>query len=75
MGARRGIIWTQQARNALDEAVAYIAQDSVESALRIMEEAFELAASLNERIRSIRYEDSVVYGILKTEWPETDSGT
>ncbi len=46
MGDRRRIIWTHQARNNLDEAVAYIAQDSGDNAVRIMEEAFELTSSL-----------------------------
>ena len=48
MGARRRVKWTRQAKNALEEAVEYVAQDSPDSAVRIVQEAMELAASLDE---------------------------
>lgn len=43
---RREIIWTQRARDALDEAVAYVARDSTDSALDLLERALVGAQSL-----------------------------
>ncbi len=38
---RREVIWTQRARDALDEAAAYIAEDSPEAALNLVERALQ----------------------------------
>ena len=35
-GRLRKVIWTLQARTMLDEAVAYVAEDSINSALRLL---------------------------------------
>ncbi len=43
---RREVIWTQRARDALDEAAAYVAQDSLETALDLIERALDAAESL-----------------------------
>ena len=43
---RREVIWTQRARDALDEAAAYVAQDSFEAAVNIIEGALDAAESL-----------------------------
>ena len=43
---RREVIWTQRARDSLDEAAAYIAQDSPQAALDLVDKALEAAASL-----------------------------
>jgi plasmid stabilization system protein ParE len=45
---RRKVIWSDQARSALDEAVAYISQDSPSAAIRLLEEALDAGASLAE---------------------------
>ena len=53
---QRAIIWTAGARTDLDEIVAYIAKDSLPSALAFLEEAFETAetlATLSERGRMV----------------------
>lgn len=44
---RREVIWTQRARDALDEAAAYIAEDSPEAALKLVEGALGAAESLS----------------------------
>ncbi len=47
MGPRqRQVVWTVQARLALDEAVAYVAQDSPDAAIRLLEQALDAGASL-----------------------------
>jgi len=47
MGPRqREVVWTVQARLALDEAVAYVAQDSPAAAIRLLEPALDAGASL-----------------------------
>jgi len=43
---QRAVIWTPGARTDLDEIVAYIARDSLPSALAFLEEAFTAAESL-----------------------------
>ena len=43
---RRRVVWTDQARSALDEILAYIAQDSLQSARGFLEEALGTAESL-----------------------------
>ena len=42
----RAVIWTPGARTDLDEIVAYITRDSLQSALAFLEEAFTAAESL-----------------------------
>lgn len=47
MAARiRAVIWAASARDALDEVTAYIAQDSHQAAVRILETALEAAERL-----------------------------
>ena len=43
---RRDVIWTLQAQVMLDEAIRYIAEDSLPAAQRMLERALEAAASL-----------------------------
>jgi toxin ParE1/3/4 len=48
MAARvREVIWAESARDALDEVITYIAQDSQQAALHVLEAALEAAASLS----------------------------
>ena len=48
MAARtREVIWTQSAREALDEVLDDIARDSVDGAIRILTRALEAAESLS----------------------------
>lgn len=42
----RQIIWTRRARDGLDEAIAYIAKDSPQSAQTLLEQALAVAESL-----------------------------
>ncbi len=44
---RREVIWTLRARDALDEAAAYVAQDSPETAVDLVERALDAADSLD----------------------------
>ena len=44
---RRELIWTLRARDALDEAAAYVAQDSPETAVDLVERALDAADSLD----------------------------
>jgi toxin ParE1/3/4 len=44
--SRREVIWTQRARDAVDEAAAYVAQDSPQRALQVVERALSAAESL-----------------------------
>jgi plasmid stabilization system protein ParE len=47
MAARvRSVVWAQSARAALDEVVAYIAADSRQAALQVLERALNAAADL-----------------------------
>lgn len=46
MAASRRVVWAPRARAALDEAVEFVAQDSVAGALRVMEQALAAAESL-----------------------------
>jgi len=41
------VIWTRRARDALDEAAAYVAQDSPERAVDLIERALDAAESLD----------------------------
>ena len=45
---RREVIWSQRARDGLDEAVAYIAKDSPERARNFLERALDTAESLDQ---------------------------
>ena len=48
MAARaRRVVWTEHARYMLDEAIAYVAQDSPPAAQRLLIEALDAAASLD----------------------------
>ena len=44
---RRRVVWSEQAAHALDEAVGYLAQDSVPAARRLLDDALAAAASLD----------------------------
>ena len=44
---RREVIWTLRARDALDEAAAHIAEDSLEAAADFVERALDAAESLD----------------------------
>jgi plasmid stabilization system protein ParE len=47
MAARvREIVWAQSARDALDDVITYIAQDSQQASVRVLEAALEAAARL-----------------------------
>ena len=47
MAARvRPVVWAQSAYAALDEVVAYIAQDSRQAAVQVLERALDTAADL-----------------------------
>ena len=46
MAARRRVVWAPRAQTALDEAVEFVAQDSVSGALRVLEQALAAAESL-----------------------------
>ncbi len=47
MAARvRSVVWAQSAHSALDEVIAYIAEDSRQTALQVLERALEAAAGL-----------------------------
>ena len=60
MAARRRVIWAPRAQAALDEAVAFVAEDSPVGALRILEQALAAAnslSSLSERGRVVPERD------------------
>ena len=44
----REVVWSERARNGLDEAVAYIAKDSPDRALDFLERALVTAESLDQ---------------------------
>jgi toxin ParE1/3/4 len=47
MAARvREVVWAEAARDALNEVIAYIAQDSRQPAVQVLDEALRAAASL-----------------------------
>jgi len=47
MAARvREVIWAESARDALDAVIGYIAQDSPQAAVQVLEEALRLSGSL-----------------------------
>ena len=53
----RRVIWTASARDALDEVITYIAQESPDGAIRVLVRALDVAASLStlaERGRVVR---------------------
>jgi plasmid stabilization system protein ParE len=53
----RRVIWTESARHALDEVIAYISQESPDGAVRVLTRALDAAASLStfaERGRVVR---------------------
>jgi plasmid stabilization system protein ParE len=48
MAARvREVVWAQSARDALNEVIEYIAQDSQSAAIQVLDEALRVGASLN----------------------------
>lgn len=54
---RRQVVWSQRARDALDEAIGYIWKDSPTAAQRLLQRIIETAAtleSLSERGRVVR---------------------
>ena len=44
---RREVVWAESARTGLDEVIEYIAQDSRERALQVLQQALESASSLS----------------------------
>jgi toxin ParE1/3/4 len=53
----RRVIWAESARNALDEVIAHIAQESSDDAVRVLTRALDTAASLStfaDRGRMVR---------------------
>ncbi len=42
----RAVVWSESARDALDEVITYIAQDSQQAASRVLDAALAAAASL-----------------------------
>ena len=47
MAARvREVVWAESARDALDEVIAYIARDSRQAAVHVLEEALRAGSSL-----------------------------
>jgi toxin ParE1/3/4 len=47
MAARvRDVVWAQSARDALDAVIGYIAQDSPQAALQVLDDALRAGASL-----------------------------
>ena len=56
VGQRRRVIWTDQARVALDDVLTYIAEDSLDGAQAVLEQALaaaEALATLSERGRVV----------------------
>lgn len=48
MGARvRSVVWAHSARNALDEVIEYIAKDSRQAAVQVLESALAASATLS----------------------------
>jgi len=47
VAARRRVIWAPRAQSALNEAVEFVAQDSLSGAARILEQALAAAESLS----------------------------
>ena len=45
---RRRVVWTDEARTALDEILNYVAQDSIQGARKILEETLDRAGSLDD---------------------------
>lgn len=56
VGRRRRVIWTDQARVAFDDVLTYIAEDSLDGAQAVLEQALaaaEALATLSERGRVV----------------------
>lgn len=56
VGRRRRVIWTDQARVALDDVLTYIAEESLDGAQAVLEQALaaaEALATLSERGRVV----------------------
>ena len=47
MATRRSVVWTQLARDGLDEVIAYIAEDSPEAAEKVLKIVLDVAESLS----------------------------
>jgi toxin ParE1/3/4 len=45
---RRRVVWSPSARQALDDAVSYIAKDSLDGALRVLQETLDTADKLGD---------------------------
>lgn len=53
---RRRVVWTDEAKRAIDEAARYIARSSPTAAIRLLDQAFDAAArleTLSERGRVV----------------------
>ena len=61
---RRRVVWTDEARTALDEILNYVVQDSIQGARKILEDTLDRAGSLttlSERGRMVpELEDPMV---------------
>jgi len=44
---RRRVVWTEHARQMLDDAISYVARDSLPAAERLLIQTLEAASSLN----------------------------
>ena len=56
VGRRRRVIWTDQARVALDDVLTYVAEESLDGARAVLEQALaaaEALATLSERGRVV----------------------
>jgi plasmid stabilization system protein ParE len=84
MAARvREVVWAQSARDALDEVIEYIARDSRQAAVDVLEEALRAGvslATLSERGRIVReLNDPTIRELLVfsigccTKWKTTGS--
>ena len=59
------VIWTKQGYSTLDEALAYIAQDSLTAAQQLLESALDSAESLSLYRMGVEREDQTPVGALR----------
>jgi hypothetical protein len=59
------VIWTKQGYSTLDEALAYIAQDSLTAAQQLLESALDSAESLSLYLMGVEREDQTPVGALR----------
>ena len=76
MAARvREVIWAQSARDALDAVIGYIAQDSQQAAVQVLDEALRAGASLATFAERGRESGYRVLNILSPREVTTHEGT